>query len=284
VALRAIDTKISIGFAGPDCLAGFFVQLMGPMFFIAAKLFGILTAPSHVLGVLVLAAGLCLLLRWYRAGRVLAVLAALLLVAAGMSPLPVLMVKKLEDRYPRPAWPAHVDGVLILGGGEDTALLKARHAPQQNGAAYRLVEAFAAARHYPQARVVFTGGSGLLMGQAFSEAETARYVLDELGLDPARLTLEQASRNTYENILFSRHLVKPQAGQVWLLATSAIQMPRAMAVAEKQGWKMVPWPTDYITAPQASGDWLDVAGNLGLADYATHEWIGLLAYRLTGKV
>ena len=48
-------------------------------------------------------------------------------------------------------------------------------------------------------------------------------------------------------------------------------------------WPMLPWPTDYNTAPDSKGDWLFVADNLGMADYAVHEWIGMLAYRLTGK-
>jgi uncharacterized SAM-binding protein YcdF (DUF218 family) len=95
--------------------------------------------------------------------------------------------------------------------------------------------------------------------------------------------LEARSRNTYENIVFTKQIVKPKPGQVWLLATSAIHMPRAMAIASKQGWPMVPWPTDYFTSPTSKGDWLFVADNLGLADYAVHEWIGIFAYRLTGK-
>jgi uncharacterized SAM-binding protein YcdF (DUF218 family) len=56
-------------------------------------------------------------------------------------------------------------------------------------------------------------------------------------------------------------------------------MPRAMAVAERLGWRMLPWPTDYRTQPQGSGGWFAVATNLGLLDYAAHEWLGLLAYR-----
>jgi uncharacterized SAM-binding protein YcdF (DUF218 family) len=78
--------------------------------------------------------------------------------------------------------------------------------------------------------------------------------------------------------------VKPGPGEVWLLDTSAIHMPRAMAVAGKLGWTMVPWPSDYVTAPGADPtDLFDVGGNLGLTDYAMHEWIGMLAYRLSGK-
>jgi uncharacterized SAM-binding protein YcdF (DUF218 family) len=96
----------------------------------------------------------------------------------------VPLAHSLEDQYPRPAWPAHVDGILVLGSGFDTALLRARGAPSPNEGAYRLIEGFAAARHYPQARLVFTGGSGRLGGAPFSEAETARIIFTELGQDP----------------------------------------------------------------------------------------------------
>ena len=144
------------------------------------------------------------------------------------------------------------------------------------------MEGFIAARHHPEARVVFSGGSGALGGSQYSEAETARYVLEGLGLDPTRLTLEARSRNTYENIVFSKEMVKPRPGEVWLLATSAAHMPRAMAIARQQAWPMLPWPTDYMTSPDRSGTWLG-SGGLGLADYAVHEWVGIIAYRLTGK-
>jgi len=254
------------------------------MFFVISKLFWVLAAPSHWLGLLILACAFCLLLRWLRAARFLALAAVLLLLVAGMVPLHLYIIRALEDQYPRPGWSSHVDGILILGGGYDTSVLRARGAPATNGAAYRLTEAYAAARHYPQARVVFSGGSGVLGGVAWSEAETARYVLIQMGLDPRRLILEPRSRNTYESILFSKTLVKPKAGEVWLLVTSAVHMPRAMAIARKQDWPMVPWASDYITGPQIGhGGFFDIGSNLAMTDFATHEAIGVLAYRLTGK-
>ena len=250
------------------------------MFFVLSKIFSLLGAPSHWLTLLVVATAPCLLLRWYRAAKIFSVAAVLLLVVAGLTAVP--LARALEDRYPRPPWPAHVDGILVLGAGFDTALLRARGAPQANGGAYRLEAGAAAARHYPQARLVFTGGSGALGGAPFSEAETARIIFTELGQDPKRLTLEARSRNTYENILFSKAIVKPKPGEVWLLTTSAIHMPRAMAIARKLDWPMTPWPSDYYTAPHDQGDWIAIDG-LGLMDYAVHEWIGILAYRLSGK-
>ena len=253
------------------------------MFFVLSKLFWLLAAPSHLLGLLVLATALCALAGRVRAARVLAVAAAVLLVLAGILPLNVWMIRALEDRYPRPPWPTHVDGILVLGAGFDTATLKARGVPATNGGEMRVIAGFEAARRYPGAKLVFSGGSGAVGGAAWSEAETARYIFAQMGLDPARLILEPRSRNTYENILFTKALVKPKPGEVWLLATSAIHMPRAMGIAKKLGWPMLPWPTDYMTAPHGGAADFSIAGNLGATDYAMHEWIGGLAYRLAGK-
>jgi uncharacterized SAM-binding protein YcdF (DUF218 family) len=251
------------------------------MFFVLSKLFWILGAPSHWLGFLIMASAICFVVRWNRGGKVFALAAALLLVLASLLAVP--LARNLEDRYPRPPWPAHVDGILVLSGGFDTAVFRARGVPQSNEGIWRLEAGFAAARHYPGARLVFTGGSGALGGAPFSEAETARVLLKDMGQDPRQLTLETRSRNTYENILFSKQLMKPKPGEVWLLATAAMHMPRAMAIARKLDWPMTPWPSDYLTAPSGGGDPLGVAGNLGTIDYVFHEWVGLTAYRLSGK-
>ena len=255
----------------------------GAMFFIVSKIFWMLVAPSHWLGLVVLAGALCLFLGRLRAARILAVAAVALLVVAGMLPLSGYLIRAIENEYPRTAWPAHVDGILILGGGYNTWVLRTRHAPATNGTAYRLTEAYAAARHYPQARVVFSGGSGILGGADWSEAESARYVLTGMGLEPSRLVLEPHSRNTDENIRFSKELVKPKPGETWLLVTSAVHMPRAMAIARRNGWPMLAWPSDYITGPQIGGVGFNIGGNLALTDFAVHEAIGIIAYRLTGK-
>lgn len=251
------------------------------MFFALSKIFWTLAAPSHWIGLFAVAILVCLLFRWLRAARVFAMAMVALLMVAWLAAVP--LARSWENRFPRPSWPRHVDGVLVLGGGYDSLILQQRHAPQGNGAAFRLVEGYAAARRYPGARLVFTGGSGAMEGSPLPESVTAGYVFAEIGQDPRHMVLESRSRNTYENFLFSKAIVKPKPGEVWLLATSAMHMPRAMAIASKVGWPMTPWPTDYITGPDTSHDLWQVTANLDLLDYVVHEWIGLAAYRLTGK-
>ena len=251
------------------------------MFFALSKIFWTLAAPSHWLGLFAVAVLVCVMFRWLRAAMVFASAMVALLLVAWLAAVP--LARSWESRFPRPPWPRHVDGVLVLGGGFDSLILEQRHAPQGNGAAYRLVEGYAAARHYPGARLVFTGGSGSMEAKPFPESVTARYIFTEIGQDPKHMVLESRSRNTYENFLYSKELVKPRPGEVWLLATSAMHMPRAMAIADKVGWPMTPWPTDFITGSSGSHDPWQITPNLDLLDYVVHEWIGLAVYRLSGK-
>ena len=255
---------------------------MNGAFFPAAKLGWLVFAPSHLLLWLALATALALIAGRARLGRGLAILTALLFIVFGMLPTGEWLARPLEDQYPRPATlPTRVDGILDLGGGLGTDILATRGAPAAALSEARLVSTFELARRYPNARVVFSGGWG-----RYPDATAAAYVFGQMGLDPKRLTLERRSRDTFENLLFSRRLVGPKPGEVWVLATSAIQLPRAMAVARQLGWPMVAWPTDYITRPKGGprplADYINVTGNLERADAALHEQLGLVAYRMRG--
>lgn len=253
------------------------------MFFWLSKIFWMFAAPSSFLMLLAVAALVCLLLKWRIAARRLGLAAGILFLLVGVFPVQNILLRHLEDQYPRGDWPAHVDGVLILGGGLDWKVLQSRGVPAVELGIGRLVGSYEAARRYPQARIIFAGGSSDLTGLRLSEADGARHFFRQMGLEPGRLILEGKSRNTYENILMARNIAQPQPGQVWLLATSALHMPRAMGVARKLDWQMKPWPTDYISPANGVFGLFEYARNLDRADYAMREVLGLLVYRLTGR-
>lgn len=238
-----------------------------------------LTAPSHLLLWLVLAAAVAQLAGWRRSACWSTLAAALLFLCAAVIPLWVWPARALEDRFPRPAWPARVDGILVLGGGLDTVMLRARGIPRPEQSEARLVAGLEAARRYRRAVLVFSGGGPSGDGR-LSESVTAGHVFAQMGADPHRLLLESRAHDTYENILFSRRLANPRRGQVWLLVTSALHMPRAMITASALGWKMVPWPSDYRTLPDGIEYRFSPIWNLDGTDATVHEWLGLLAYRL----
>jgi uncharacterized SAM-binding protein YcdF (DUF218 family) len=261
-------------------------------FFVWSKIFWAVFSPDNLLvWLFVIGAGLTFVggsrvqsrVRLFGVGLLRA--AAIVLVLFALLPLGEWTERPLENRFPRPNNLTPVDGVLVLGGGENTVLFATRGAAgafQQEG---KLIATAELARLYPQAKIVFSGGAGLLFRDRVSEADVARAVFTQMGVDTSRMRFENQSRNTWENLAFSKVLAKPAANETWLLVTPALHMPRTMGIANKVGWKMLPWPTDYLTGPSGSG-WppYDVFDNIEQFAGAMHEWVGLAAYRLTGKI
>ena len=107
-------------------------------------------------------------------------------------------------------------------------------------------------------------------------------VAQQLGVPASAIKVEPASLNTYENFLFSKTLLDQQGGEVWLV-TSALHMPRAMAVARKMGIPAIAYPCDFHAEERLNWRlwWPSNAGPAILED-ALHELLGILQYRLRG--
>ena len=98
---------------------------------------------------------------------------------------------------------------------------------------------------YPEARVIFSGGSGSLSNNTLTHASVAKQFFEKVGIKPERILYEDKSRNTYENILFSKEIAKPNINQKWLLVTSAFHLKRSLNIAEKLEWNFIPYATDF---------------------------------------
>ncbi len=223
--------------------------------------------------------------RWQRGGR--AILSTTILFVIAISTLPVgeAMLATLEDRFPTVRTiAAPVDGIIVLGGAVHQRLTGARGQPALNQHAERMTEFVALARRFPAARLAFTGGSASVFHQDLKETEVARLFFESMGLRPDRVVYEGRSRNTYENAVFTRALLRPRPGERWLLVTSAAHMPRAIGAFRKAGWDPVAYPVDYVTRGLAEiGPFFNFRAGLNNFSDALHEWLGLIAYRLLGR-
>ena len=253
------------------------------MFFILSKLVWFLFSPVNFA---ILLAGLSALLaftRFARVGRWLGLLAVVALGLMAFSPLPRAVIRPLEDRFPQQdAAKGPVAGIVVLGG----AVGVARGDVVLNSAAARMTKAVELARLHPEAKIVFAGGAANLISEVTeTEADGARLLFEGLGLDPRRLILEDKSRNTRENAVFTRRLADPKPGERWLLLTSAWHMPRSMGVFRKAGFPVEAFPVDFWSRGK-SDDYLRPFSRaphaLEIADNGFKEWVGLLAYRLAG--
>lgn len=257
---------------------------MDTLFFILAKVAGILIRPESWLVLLGAAAFLTSLLRWSRFCRLFSALTLLALVVVALLPLGDLLLRPLEARYPMSPVLERVDGIVVLGGGEDPAASAYWQQPQLGEGADRYTAALALARLHPEAKVLFTGGSGRLRsltGAEASEAAVAEAFFRQQGLERERLLLEDRSRNTAENARLAFALVEPGAEETWVLVTSAFHMPRAHRSFQDAGWEqLVPWPVDHRSRAFVDGLGWNLAHNLTMLNTAVKEWVGLLAYRL----
>ena len=258
------------------------------MFFVASKILWLLSAPLNLLAFLGLA-GALIAGRRPRTGRLLAGGAALLILVLGVSPAGPMLISPLEQRFPRP--PSDMPepyGIIVLGGAIDDDLSSAHGTLVLQDGAARLSESAVLARRYPGARLFYTGGSAEIVGpnNASYEAEAARAFWIATGIDPSRIGVENRSRNTDENARFSADILKPTPAQTWLLITSAYHMPRSMGLFRKAGFRLIADPVDY-RAFGDSRDWHPIRKSLAgllIFDTALHEWIGLVAYWLTGRI
>lgn len=254
--------------------------------FALSKIVGSLLDPANLILVILVVAVLLLRMRsarWVRRGRrlILALTTALILIC--VLPWEQWVISPLEDRFPPPLpAPAQVDGIVVLGGAVEPLLSSARHQVSLNPAAERMVALVELGRRYPNAKLVFTGGSGSVLQPEPREAQFVRVLLDDLGFDSHRVIFEAESRNTVENAIFSRQLAAPQPEQTWLLVTSAIHMPRAMGTFAAAGWRIQAYPVDYLTPSQTNPLAVDLSSRLSHLSTLFHEWLGLIYYRVRG--
>ena len=256
------------------------------MFFALSKTLGFVLTPSNFLIGIGLLGIILLFTRFAARGRALLAASVVLLAVFGLSPLPNLLLYPLEARFP--PWDATrgaPDGIVVLGGSIDPEPSAARGVAVYRGAVDRILSTAALAHRYPQARIIFSGGSAnLVADDAAKEADYALLVFESLGIARQRLIMERRSRNTSENAEFSKALASPKPGERWLLVTSAYHMPRSIGVFRKAGFDVEPYPADWHTDPS---DLLKpvifASAGLGRSDSAVREWMGLVAYRISGK-
>jgi len=267
---------------------------MDNLFFVGSKLIWAFARPDHLLLLLLTLA--VVRGRWRHAGlgndrrhgHKLLWFTLVLLWLIALYPAGNLLLYPLETRFkPQPVEPGQLSGIIVLGGGESLARSRYWQRLEVNEGGDRYIELLALAQRYPELPIIFSGGSGNVTQQGFGGADALQPLLQQLGLGE-RVLLERRSRNTYENALLSRPLAEPigaaHGDAPWLLVTSAFHMPRSVGIFEAQGWRVQPYPVDYRSLPPTRQRWFfSLADNLQQLTLGVREWLGLIAYRLTGK-
>jgi uncharacterized SAM-binding protein YcdF (DUF218 family) len=210
----------------------------------------------------------------------------ILFLIFGYSPLSNFLLSKIEDHIQTSKYPVQqLTGVIVLGGSFNSGLeSKERNEVSLNSSAERLTKALEIYKKNPRLLILFSGFSGELKPQGWSESDMAKKFFLDQGVKLDNLIFENQSRNTFENIKYSKDIIANYKG-TWGLITSASHMPRSFFTFKKQGLILEPINVDYKTGTSRMF-WINFNFSSGLSNWSIilHELTGISYYKFTNKI
>lgn len=233
-----------------------------------------LTYPPTLSACLLACAGAGLLLRMRKAAAAIAIFAIAWSLIWSIPQASDGLRGHLESRYPVVAEAAlpEADAIVVLGGGHYDWINRPgiRVDDLENSRAAAGARAWLSGR----APIVILSGGG-------SEAHTMAAAIAKLGVPASALILEDRSRNTRDNAMFTAALAKPRGVRRVLLVTSSLHMPRASLLFRDAGVEVVPVPVPERAMRATWQDrWLPSFSALWRSGRALKEYVGLLAVQL----
>jgi uncharacterized SAM-binding protein YcdF (DUF218 family) len=153
---------------------------------------------------------------------------------------PYLQINPLEEPT--------VDLVIVLGGGGG---LGANGRIQGNGSGDRMILAAELYHRHPETKFICTGQRiASIDASGVDPGEATRDILTRLGVPETHIEM-LGGQNTFEEMKALGERFKSSDVKVGLL-TSAWHLPRAMRLAERNGLKPIPLPSDFRSSPAES--------------------------------
>ena len=204
----------------------------------------------------------------------------------GYNPLSNFLLNKIEDFIKPSKYPVQqLKGIVVLGGSFNSGLKsKERNEVLLNSGAERLTKVLEIYNKNPKILILFTGFSNEFKPQGWNESDMAKKFFLEQGVKSENLILENQSRNTFENIKYSKDIILNYRG-TWGLITSANHMPRSYYTFKRQGLILEPIIVDYKTGTGPTF-WINFDIEKGLVNWKLilREIVGISYYKITSKI
>ena len=257
------------------------------MEFYLSKIFNFFINPLYILSLIIL---IQLFIIFFIQSKKLVIffskLFLILFLFFGYSPLSNFLLSKMEDHIQTSKYPVQqLTGVIVLGGSFNSGLeSKERNEVSLNSSSERLTKALEIYKINPRILILFSGFSGELKPQGWSESDMAKKFFLDQGVKIDNLIFENQSRNTFENIKYSKDIIANYKG-TWGLITSASHMPRSFFTFKKQGLILEPISVDYKTGISRMF-WINFDISSGLSNWSIifREFIGIAYYKVTNKI
>ena len=255
------------------------------MFFYLSKILWFFFNPFNLMLLLIFGGLLSHLFQKNILSKIFYSLSVIFFIISSVLPTGRFMLYSLEKNFHnQDTLPNEVEGVLILSGAIEGVLSIEYNTIHLNGNVERLIASIELINRYPKAEIIFSGGPAYVFNKKIIQADLAKEFFSKLGIDTHKIIFESKSRNTYDNIFFSRIIADPQLGEKWIVITSAFHMKRTLNIADKLKWNLIPYAVDFKQTKTFS--WMpsiNFLKNISIFQSAIHEWLGLIVYYLTGK-
>jgi len=208
----------------------------------------------------------------------------------GITPTADFISAPLETKYKPIVSPEKIKGIkaiVVLGGGVQPAGRLWPIDQVKRPTAFRLLETVRLYRSMDDnPYIIISTGKANPFLQDYTECGIMAEFVKLTGIPNELIIQENRSRNTYENGKYTVAILKKKGLDHFILVTSSMHMPRAMAVFLKLGVNPLPAPTDFKST---SGNYTILSffpntGNIGRFTSAIYEYLGLIWYRINGYI
>lgn len=256
------------------------------MYLYLSKILPLLVLPVGFVIALLMLALLLIFIGRRKIATVLMVTALLVLWLASMPVVAEKLYLQLAEHYPVvPVSKIPRSGCIVLLGGAVEASAAPRLDTEFHDSVDRVYKAAELYRAGKAPLVIVTAGNQPWLKRQRVEAELIGELLLEWGVPTAAIVLEDKSRNTRENALFSKGIINANRCGQPLLVTSIAHMPRAVATFKSVGINVFPVSTDvraYYRMGSQPMDYLPDADALSMTTNVMREWIGQKFYAWRG--
>jgi uncharacterized SAM-binding protein YcdF (DUF218 family) len=230
--------------------------------------------------------------RWPRLARGAAIVALAVLMIGGNTWFAYSVADNLELRYvPHGPLPA-AQAIVVLASYAEPASPPSPTVVMDSETANRLLYGAQLYRERQAPTVILSGGTLPWLQNVAPMSEAMADVIEMLGVPKSAIIQETGSANTYENALGVKSILEDRHIGRILLVTSAMHMPRALALFKHQGIDAIPAPCDFTRLVGSDqGGWqgallhlIPDAGNLVITTMVSREYLGIAVYRGTGRL
>jgi uncharacterized SAM-binding protein YcdF (DUF218 family) len=171
--------------------------------------------------------------------------------------------------------------IVVLGGGLVQNIHHKQSIELSSATLSRLITGISVAKQIAHSRLILSGGEVFGLPP---EATAMEKVAEHLGFPSSRILLETKTKDTHQQAIELKKLLGKES---FILVTSAIHMPRAMAIFHHYGLNPIPYPTQYLGNYTNRPIYqiyqiIPNTKNLGRTDIAVYEYLGVVWARLNG--